>query len=123
MDSLKVTDDISKAAQKTTNRVALSDIEAAIVGEFYMNGGEAAHVFAREVPRHGSLPASWISLSVLTICIIVMRNGFTVIGKSAPADAANFDAEVGKKFAREDAIRQIWPLMGFALRDSLMSAA
>jgi hypothetical protein len=48
-----------------------------------------------------------------------MRNGFTVIGKSAPASAANFNAELGKKLAYEDAIRQLWPLMGFSLRDRL----
>jgi hypothetical protein len=42
-----------------------------------------------------------------------------VIGKSAPASPENFNAELGKKFAYEDAVRQLWPLMGFALRDRL----
>jgi len=55
----------------------------------------------------------------LSICILMMKNGFIVIGKSAPASAANYDAELGRKFAYEDAIRQLWPLMGFALRDRL----
>jgi hypothetical protein len=50
---------------------------------------------------------------------LVLKNGFTVIGKSAPASAANFNAELGKKLAYEDAIRQVWPLMGFSLRDRL----
>jgi hypothetical protein len=57
-------------------------------------------------------------LELLSICILVMKNGFTVIGKSAPASPENFNAEFGKKLAYEDCIRQLWPLMGFALRDA-----
>jgi len=55
----------------------------------------------------------------MTIAVVVMKNGYVVLGKSAPADPDNFNQELGEKFAREDAIRQIWPLMGFALRDKL----
>ena len=50
-----------------------------------------------------------------------MRNGFTVIGKSAPASPENFDAAKGKLFAYEDAIKQLWPLEGYALRERLTS--
>lgn len=59
---------------------------------------------------------------VLTICLLVLRNGFTVIGKSAPASPENFNVELGQKFAYEDAPRQLWPLMGYALRDRLREA-
>jgi hypothetical protein len=48
-----------------------------------------------------------------------MKNGFIVIGHSAPASPENFNAELGRKFAYENAIRQLWPLMGFALRERL----
>ena len=124
MDSLKVSDDQSKAVQKTPNRVALDDIESNIALEFYVNGGDAARAYCPYVPREGGptnreVAESLYSLEVLTICLIVLKNGFSVIGKSAPADPGNFNAEVGRKFAREDAIRQIWPLMGFALRTRL----
>ena len=51
-----------------------------------------------------------------------MRNGFTIIGKSAPASPANFNAEFGQKLAYEDCIRQLWPLMGFSLRDRLAAS-
>lgn len=60
------------------------------------------------------------SLGVLTICLIVTRNGFTIIGKSAPASTDNFDADLGRKLAYEDAVRQLWPLMGYALREKLV---
>lgn len=51
-----------------------------------------------------------------------MQNGFTVIGKSAPASPENFNAELGRQFAYDDAVRQLWPLMGYALRDKLAAA-
>ncbi|RVT96420.1 hypothetical protein EOD42_14460 [Rhodovarius crocodyli] len=51
----------------------------------------------------------------LTICIISMKNGFRLVGKSAPADPANFNAEVGQRYAYEDAFRQAWPLEGYLL--------
>lgn len=58
-------------------------------------------------------------LKILSICIVVMSNGFTVVGKSAPASPENFNAEFGRELAYKDCIRQLWPLMGFALRDRL----
>lgn len=51
-----------------------------------------------------------------------MRNGFIMVGKSAPTSPENFNAELGRKLAYEDCIRQLWPLMGFALRDRLAAA-
>ena len=112
MDSLKVTDDAS-AAVAVAPRVSLAEIETAIAARYDLN----AHT-AVEACGAPALP----ELKPLSICILVMRNGFTVIGKSAPASPANFDAELGRKFAYEDAIRQLWPLMGFALRDRLAGA-
>jgi hypothetical protein len=58
-------------------------------------------------------------LRVLSICIVVMKNGYTIIGKSAPASPENFDPELGRQFAYEDAVRQVWPLMRHALRERL----
>jgi hypothetical protein len=60
-----------------------------------------------------------VHFNTLTLCLLKMKNGFIVVGKAAPADARNFDAEVGKRFAYEDAFKQLWPLMGFALCDYL----
>jgi hypothetical protein len=48
-----------------------------------------------------------------------MKNGFTIVGKSAPASAENFDQQKGELFAYEDAVRQAWPHFGFALRDRI----
>lgn len=109
--SLQITDDAAAAVQKTPNRVSLQSIEDKIAAEYSFTADAAV----------GNAPIVE-SLKVLTICIIVMNNGFTVIGKSAPADADNFNADLGRKFAREDAVRQIWPLEGYALREKLVQA-
>lgn len=54
-----------------------------------------------------------------TVCQLTLRNGFTVEGLSACVSAENFDAEIGNKIARENAVNQIWPLMGYELRSKL----
>lgn len=66
--------------------------------------------------------SEYILNGVMTICIVHMANGYTVLGKSAPAAVENFNADLGKKFAYEDAIRQIWPLEGYLLREKLALA-
>lgn len=105
-----MTGDKLSASVATEPRVSLQDIEDGIACEYAFTAHEAVNALA--IP-----PVK--PLEVLSVCILVLKNGFTVIGKSAPASPANFDATVGAKFAREDAVRQIWPLMGFALRDRL----
>ncbi len=56
---------------------------------------------------------------LLTLCILKMQNGFYVVGESAPASPENFNAGLGEKFAYENAIRQLWKLEGYALREQL----
>jgi len=57
--------------------------------------------------------------SCLTVCCLTLANGFTVTGQSACASPDNFDAELGQFIARKNAREQIWPLLGFRLRDQL----
>jgi hypothetical protein len=101
------------AEGRTAPRVSLADIEANIAAEYSFTASQA---IGPGVPGHPSL-------DLLTIVILVTGNGFVIIGKSAPASPANFDADLGRKLAREDAVRQLWPLMGYALRDRLMREA
>lgn len=56
---------------------------------------------------------------MLTICVLTMDNGFHVTGESCPASPANFDAELGRKLAKEAAIRKLWSLEGYLLRSQL----
>jgi len=107
--SLQETDKAA-AAKATKPRVALADIEAKIVERYDVTGTSAAGLQSVLVNH---------PLVVLSLCILVMRNGYVVVGVSAPASPENYDAELGKKFAYENAIRQLWPLEGYALREKL----
>jgi hypothetical protein len=59
--------------------------------------------------------ARYLFDGTLTICVLEMQNGFKQIGKAAPADERNFDPEVGKRYAYEDAFRGLWALEGYQL--------
>ncbi|MDD4913304.1 MAG: Gp49 family protein [Sideroxydans sp.] len=67
----------------------------------------------------GAEVKSLFPLGLLTFCVLVLKNGFTVTGESACASPENFDAEIGRKIARQNAEAKIWPLMGYELRSKL----
>ena len=56
---------------------------------------------------------------VLTVCVLTLQNGFTVTGESACASPENYDKGIGEKIARENAIKKIWPLQGYLLKETL----
>lgn len=108
----------------TAPRVTPADIEANIESWWYftaadgVQGAAAAGVLYSEQPPVGASS----TLRLLTFCVLVLRNGFTVTGESACASPENFDAEVGRKIARANAVNKIWPLMGYELRSKLHDA-
>lgn len=100
----------------TAPRITPADIEANITSEFYFTAAEGVRgASGHEV---ASVRAG-MALDLLTFCVLVLRNGFTVTGESACASPENFDAEVGRKIARANAISKVWPLMGYALKERL----
>lgn len=116
------TEEKLQALGKTAPRVTPADIEASITHEFYFtaNGGTesvgAVEVWHKGESEDAPLPPA---LSLLTFCVLVLKNGFTVTGESACASPENFDAKIGREIARDNAVRKIWPLMGFILRNHL----
>ena len=62
---------------------------------------------------------SYIYDETTTICMIAMKNGFSVIGHSTPADPRNYDPAVGRRYAYENAFRQLWQLEGYLLVEYL----
>lgn len=104
------------AKGKTAARVTPADIEAAIVSEFYFTAADGVRGDGNMPPQN---PVEPDSLERLTFCVLVLRNGFTVTGESACASPENFDAEIGRKIARENARNKIWPLEGYLLRQRL----
>jgi len=54
-----------------------------------------------------------------TVCLLTLRNGYSVCGESASASIENFDAAIGRKIARQNARNKIWALEGYLLREML----
>jgi hypothetical protein len=101
----------------TAPRVTPADIEANIASEYYFTASDG--VIGEEFINKRPSAVFESHLSLLTLCVLVLRNGFTVTGESACASPENFDAEIGRKIARSNAVQKIWPLMGYALKEKL----
>lgn len=99
LSSLEITDKEAADVQKTKHRVTLDSMQAKIVNEEYIYP---------------------VSMPHMTICVLMTDNGFALVGKSAPADPDNFDEALGKKFAKEDALRQMWGYEAYLLRERMM---
>ena len=109
-----------QAKGKTAPRITPADIEANIASTFYFTAAQGAEKAARDNGSYAAgSPAEGLALGLLTFCVLVLRNGFTVTGESACASPENFDAELGRKIARQNAVQKIWPLLGFALKERL----
>jgi len=50
------------------------------------------------------------------ICAIEMHNRFVFVGQSGAADTRNFDEEVCRCYAYDDAYKKIWSHEGYVLR-------
>ena len=108
------------AKGKTAPRITPADIEANIASEHYFTAADG--VIGQQAIK--TIEDAWdieapAPLHLLTFCVLVLRNGFTVTGESACASPENFNAEIGRRIARENAVQKIWPLLGFRLRDEL----
>lgn len=107
-----------QAKGKTAPRITPADIEATIASEHYFTAFDGAMhrgEHAKYAPDW-EVPRTVEALELLTFCVLVLRNGFTVTGESACASPENFDAEIGRKVARANAINKMWALLGYELK-------
>ncbi|WP_175872010.1 Gp49 family protein [Burkholderia sp. BCC0397] len=104
-----------QAKGKTAQRITPAAVADVIAGEYYFTAESAVggFVVGDEIRS---------ALSLLTFCVLVLRNGFTVTGESACASPENFDAEIGRKIARANAVEKIWQLEGYLLKQRLHDA-
>lgn len=108
----------------TAPRVTPADIEANIDSERYFTAADGClgEWQYRSDTTGNNTPAMLPVCQahhLLTFCVLVLKNGFTVTGESACASPENFDAEVGRKIARANAVNKVWPLLGYALKERL----
>lgn len=108
----------------TAARVTPQDLEDSIASEHFFTGengtyGAAAFMSSSDTPVENVSHICPPPLVLLTFCVLVLKNGFTVTGESACASPANFDAADGRKIARANAVNKLWPLLGFRLRQAL----
>lgn len=108
---------------KTAPRVTPDAVEANIHSVHYFNAAEAAGLFEEHSRMTVEEAQEYQPLELLTFCVIILSNGFTVTGESACASPDNFDPEIGRKIAYDNARAKIWPLMGYHLKQQLHEAA
>lgn len=88
---------IQAAGATRAPRLTPADIDAAIVGETFT-----------------VLPSGRV-----TVCELMLKNGFTVRGESAVVSIENFDAAIGEKVARDNARSKVWEMEGYLLKQRL----
>lgn len=104
----------------TAPRITPADIEANIASAHYFTANDGV---MGAIGHYSNNVEHDTPLHLLTFCVLVLRNGFTVTGESACASPENFDAEVGRKIAFSNAVQKIWPLMGYELKCRLAREA
>ena len=90
-------------------------------GDGYVGALTSSEEF-NALPEHEHTVQPPLQLDLLTFCVIVLRNGFTVTGESACASPKNFNADIGQKVAYENAREKSWLLEGYLLKEKLYQA-
>jgi hypothetical protein len=117
------------AKGKTAPRVKPEDLDAEIAHRYYFTAADGAHtanmtkaLIDATVTGTGTIKPAAVppDLSMVTFCVLVLRNGHRIVGVNAgPVSHDTFDAEIGRKLAREHARDQLWGLLGWRLRERL----
>lgn len=100
-------------------RVTIEQIESKVASEYYFTALDGVMGAEGHTDGNYTRVVDHVALSLTTFCVLVLHTGHTIVGKSACVSAANFDAVLGRKYAREDAIKQMWPLEGYLLSERL----
>ena len=94
--------------------------EAAIEAEIQAKGKTAPRLTPDHIDSQIVSEAYYVFPgTTLTVAALTLRNGFQVVGESAAASPANFDEEIGRKIARDNARGKIWALEGYLLKSKL----
>jgi hypothetical protein len=98
----------------------ISSSEASIESELKTKGLNAPRLNPQHIDDTIKAEAYYVFPgTTLTVCALTLRNGFQVVGESAAASPENFNEEIGKRIARDNARNKIWALEGYLLRSKL----
>ncbi len=100
--SLEEPNERSKAVQKTPWRVDLAALKARVANVEYIHPASIPH---------------------MTIAVVLLDNGYALQGMSAPADPENFNEKLGQEYAYEDAMKKLWPLEAYLMREVMAGGA
>ena len=100
-------------------RITLADLEDNILSEHYFTAKDGV-LFSATKEESQNISES---LGLLTFCVLVLKNGYTVTGQSACASKENYNKAIGQDLAKSDAKNKIWALMGYELRSKLQAEA
>lgn len=126
-DEEKIESEIQKAG-KTALRITPAHIDAEISSSHFFTAAHGVEGAMARLELHQSFSdvdtlagetSPPLNLHLLTFCVLVLRNGFTVTGESACASSENFDPEIGRKIAFDNARGKIWMLEGYLLKERL----
>lgn len=98
--------------------VTKASIESKIRNVYYINAGAAV-----QASDQGYNERDLEELKLVTICIIILENGFKVEGTSACVDPSRYNEEIGQQEAYKNAVEKIWELEGYALKQKLFEDA
>ena len=57
--------------------------------------------------------------TTVTVCCLTLKNGFAVVGESACVSRENFDEQVGRRIAFDNARNFLWQLEGYSMKSRL----
>lgn len=86
--------------KKTNSWITIEDLENKVVGEDY-------YVFPG---------------TTVTVCLLKLQNGFTIVGEAEAVSVEYFDAETGRKIARQGAVEKMWDLEEYLIKEKLFVA-
>ena len=94
-------------------KVRIEDLDANIKHEFFFTAEDACF------EKYSTLKypeETQDALARLTICVLVLQNGFTCTGTNACVSKEDWSAEIGKRMAKEMALEEVWTLMAYELK-------
>lgn len=94
--------------------VSKASIEAKIRGAYFINAGAAV-----QASDQGYNERDLEELKLVTICIIILENGFKVEGTSACVDPSRYNEAIGRKEAYDNAFEKIWEKEGYLLKQKM----